>query len=137
MKLIAVVKQSNGFIHSVKNAMDDDDVTVYEMHGYSTVPLDHAIDPQDYRYNFTTGHVELKTAIPYRINKTSILADGQDTAVITDLPLQISVRWDDYSRSDLPDGEPIEFVAHYPGVYSLVLTSPIHLPTEVVIEANS
>ncbi len=137
MKIFSKVKTSNGFIKSTGNAMDDDDLSIYNADGYIAIVHEVEFDPNLYRYNFTTDTFERKTFIPYTLDKTIIHADGQDTATITDLPDELSIRWDDYTRAELPDGEPIEFCAAYPGTYVLLLKSPIHLPTEVIIEAIS
>ncbi len=137
MKIFSKVKESNGFIKSTGNAMDADDLSIYNVDGYIAIVHAFEFDPNLYRYNFSTAEFERKTAVPYTLDKTTITADGIDTATISHLPHEISIRWDDYTRTELPDGESIEFAAAYPGGYVILLKSPVHLPTEVRIEAIS
>ena len=67
-------------------------------------------------------------------NKLQILADGVDEFAIYNLPDPCTVTWPDGVTTEVTGGA-IQYSVDYPGTYTFKLRSPIHLETEVSVEA--
>lgn len=78
--------------------------------------------------------ITLKAAVLYTTNKLTILADALDEFILSGLPNPCTVVWPDDELTEITDGQ-IEYSVDYPGTYKFTIKSPIHLDTEVIIEA--
>lgn len=75
-----------------------------------------------------------KQSTPFTQNKTQINADGIDELVLSGLPDPCTVIWPDGVVTEVTGGR-VAWSVDYPGSYAFKLSSPIHLETEVGIEA--
>lgn len=76
---------------------------------------------------------ELRTEINLSVDKTVIVADGNDAALITGVPVDANVTWPDAVATS--GNSDIEFAVDLPGTYTLRFTAIAYLDQEVTIEA--
>lgn len=75
-----------------------------------------------------------KQPVPYASSALTLTADGIDELVLSGLPDPCSVTWPDGVVTEVSGGQ-LAWSVDYPGTYSFRLSSPIHLETEVSVEA--
>jgi hypothetical protein len=85
--------------------------------------------------NLITKEVVGKTKLPCTINKTSMLADGADLIVISNLPNPTDVDIDGERGYTISDGF-IEFTMDTPGEYKILCQSKRYLDVEYNINAS-
>lgn len=76
------------------------------------------------------GNILVRTSYPYSINKTEVIANGQDTVEISGLHVPTTVVWPDGEETIETDGY-ATFTLDMPGVYTVQLSATPYL-TEVV-----
>lgn len=74
-----------------------------------------------------------KTGLPLSLGKAQITADGDDTATITGVPLDVDVIWPDGMVTSGDDT--VEFAVDLPGTYAFRFRGVKYLDKEVTIEA--
>jgi hypothetical protein len=87
------------------------------------------------KINLTTMEVVEKTVLPSSINKTSMLADGADLIVISNLPNPTDVNISGERGYTISDGF-IEFTIDTPGEYKIICHSRLYLDVEYTINAS-
>lgn len=75
-----------------------------------------------------------KQPFPFTINTTEIVADGNDTATISGVPVGTQVEWHDGQIDIVNDGV-VELATDLPRTYTLRFTAVPYLDQEVTIEA--
>jgi hypothetical protein len=78
--------------------------------------------------------VTFRNYVPHSINKTTVTADGIDTAIFSGIPAGVTAILSEESRVQVDDGQ-LVFSVDLAGEYSIELISPTHLPTTVLITA--
>lgn len=103
--------------------------------GFSAVSIDEG-DDSTYRVDITsTPHrVVAKTEINYSINKTAIIANSVDVAVISGIPSGAQALFEN-GLHDIPAGV-IEIDADIAGEYEIILKHPLYLDTTVTVIAE-
>lgn len=79
--------------------------------------------------------VMVKAALPYSINKTSIVGDGVDVCFISGLPNPCTVTWPDGMVTIETDGE-ASFTLDQVGNYSVILDSIPHIKEVINVTAT-
>jgi hypothetical protein len=80
------------------------------------------------------GAIVNKEPLSLSINKTQIIADGADTATVSNIPTGTKVTWPDGLVEDVTDGL-VEFAVDLAGLYTFKFTAVPYLDQEVTIEA--
>lgn len=95
------------------------------------IPFDFpdATPPHVYYYDGNT--CRLKTSIPFVINKKLLLADAKDSVVITGLPKNTQIYFEEFVWED----DCVEFVTDSKGRYTITLEHTHYNPVTVAIEA--
>lgn len=108
----------------------ESDVSLQPQEGES-VGVGEAADDVHYVLD---GKPELRIPCPYNRTKSTITADGVDEVNFYGLPANCTVIWPDEFESVINDGS-IQYSVDYPGTYTFILRSPIHLERSVEVEA--
>lgn len=83
----------------------------------------------------TGGTVTAKAAVTASWDKTSITANGTDTAALTGLPTTCTIYVDGDAGTAVTDGA-FNFTATDEGEYSIILDEPGYVKTEWTIDAS-
>lgn len=84
----------------------------------------------------TTPHgIKQKSEFDISISKTTLLSDGVDEAVISNIPNGTFVTWPDGQVDEVTDGV-VEFSTTQPDTYVLKFEHPHNLSKEVSLEAH-
>jgi len=68
------------------------------------------------------------------VTSTSLIADGTDESIISDIPEGVQVEWPDGQTDIVTDGE-IRFSVDLAGTYTFRFTAVPYLDKEITIEA--
>jgi hypothetical protein len=132
MKKYIVYKESTGEILRTGSCPDD---MLSMQAGAGEIAIEGiAIDTTQY-IDIATQLVVDKILIPCSINKTTMAADGVDSATISNLPNPSLIHIKDEGRWEITDGE-FQFTVDTPGVYRITIISPIYLNVEYNVNAN-
>lgn len=87
----------------------------------------------------TTAYVLGGQAVPRQpfdlhIDKPQIVADGNDTVTISNVPAGTSITWHDGQEDAVNDGQ-VQLSTDLPGAYTLIFDAVPYLRQEVTIEA--
>lgn len=88
----------------------------------------------DRHYADSNGVLAEKTQPAFGFDKSSLLADGVDTATISGVPPYTIVTWPDGEVTEVNDGL-IEFSVDLVGGYTFIIDSVQHTKQEITIEA--
>ena len=80
------------------------------------------------------GVLTAKSSFPFLPNHIEIVANLEDTAVISNVPAGSVINWFD-GVTEISDGADIEFSVDLPGKYWLSISSTPYLIKEIIIEA--
>jgi len=80
------------------------------------------------------GELAIKSKILSVTSNETIIANGTDEAIISNIPAGVQVEWPDGQIDIVNDGE-IRFSVDLPGTYTFRFTAVPYLDQEVVIEA--
>jgi len=75
-----------------------------------------------------------KQPFPFQIDKPQILADGNDTVTISNVPVGTMIIWHDGQEDVVNDGQ-VQLSTDLPGTYTLTFDAVPYLEQEVTIEA--
>ena len=79
--------------------------------------------------------VREKESLVTTVSKTTIISDGVDATIISNIPQGVFVTWPDGQRDEVTDGV-VEFSATQPDTYVLKFDGVKYLSKEVSIEAH-
>lgn len=85
--------------------------------------------------SLTPHTLKEKTEFTFNISKTTLLADGVDEVVISNIPNGTFVTWPDGQVDEVTDGV-VEFSTTQPDTYVLKFEHPHYLKKEVSLEAH-
>lgn len=89
-----------------------------------------------HRINVSTLAVEDKPELAASINKTSILANGIDSIIISDIPVNTIVEIKGEGPLWTVDDGTFELTVDTVGTYQITVTHPLYLPKEYTINAS-
>lgn len=89
-----------------------------------------------HRINLGTLEVENKTELLTSINKTSILADGIDSVIISNIPENTRVDIAGEVPGWVVDDGTFEMTVDTAGTYKIKAIHPLYLPKEYIINAS-
>jgi len=82
----------------------------------------------------SNGNSFEKAPLSLTVNSTSLIANGTDEAVISNIPAGAQVEWPDGQIDIVTDGE-IRFSVDLPGAYTFRFTAVPYLDKEITVEA--
>lgn len=96
--------------------------------------VDERIDIETYCWDLDKNEKKLKKKMDLKINKKDVIADGEDTIIITDLPNPTSI-YIDGQILVVEDGT-FEFTLDAPGKHKMKIITGLDLPEEIEINAS-
>ena len=80
------------------------------------------------------GELAIKSKILSVTSNETIIANGTDEAIISNIPAGVQVQWPD-GQTDIVTGGEISFSVDLPGTYTFRFTAVPYLDKEITIEA--
>ena len=99
----------------------------------SLLQINQRINPNNFYVDLDALEITSKSEIPYTIDKTTITANGIDVATISNLPTDSIALVNNESENEA--NGLFVFGVDLAGVYSINVSHPLYLDTEIVVTA--